>query len=148
MKSLIVYASKHGTTKQCAQMIHNNHEGDMFHIKECANLSLGQYDSIYIGTPVYAGRVNKHIKQWIEQHLDTLKTKKTVVFLSGMNHEGLDEVKEHNFSDAATKSLRFEHVGGAFKIDDMNMFEKFIVKVVAKVKTSVDEINYDKVNQL
>ncbi|MEC9485350.1 MAG: flavodoxin domain-containing protein [Candidatus Izemoplasma sp.] len=148
MKTLIIYASKHGTTKQCAQIIHNNRKGDLHHIRECENLKPIDYDVIYIGSPVYAGRINKKIKQWIERYIDDLKNKQSIVFLSGMNPDGLDEVIHQNFSDDIAKTLQLEHVGGAFKFDDMNMFEKFIVKVVAKETSSVDNVNYNKVKEL
>lgn len=149
MNILIIYESKHGATKKCAEYLdHNNESTQLIHINDCSHIDLSQYDKILIGSPIYVGRINKKITQWIQSNLKPLLQKNTKIFLSGMNKDGLDDVLQSNFTDEMINNFKIEHVGGAYNFDDMNFFERFIVKKIAKITESKEDINYERLSQL
>ena len=62
MKAAIVYATKYGCTKKCAEMLKTylNGEADILSAKS-DKISLAQYDTVFIGGSVYMGKIQKEI---------------------------------------------------------------------------------------
>jgi menaquinone-dependent protoporphyrinogen oxidase len=149
MKTLIIYASKHGATKKCAMHIQKNHnDAALYNINDSIDLTPSSYDKIIIGSPIYAGLLNKKIKQWLVEHESTWTKKDTSLFICGMNDKSTDDVINNNLSDFQKNNLSTHFVGGAYDFKDMNFFERFIVKKVAKATTSIEKINYDMLNTI
>ena len=65
MKTLIIYASKTGTTEKCAKEINRQLKDskviNILNQKEDIN----RYDLIVVGTPVRMGMINKEIKKFL-----------------------------------------------------------------------------------
>ena len=63
MKTLVVYASKHGATKVGAERIAKGLEGEvqLVSIKDKGDIILDNYEKVILGTPIYAGMINKDI---------------------------------------------------------------------------------------
>lgn len=149
MKTLILYASKHGATKKCAMHIQDNHKNtDLYNIDTLDQVNLTSYDKILIGSPVYAGLLNKKIKKWLVEHEANWTQKDTKLFICGMNDKSTDEVINNNLTASQQKHLSIHFVGGAYNFKDMNFFERFIVKKIAKTTTSIENIDYDLLNSI
>jgi len=144
MSKLIIYTSKKGCTEKCANFIHNQHpESDLVSISK-DTVSLNNYDEVIIGSPIYMGMINKKIKQFLSQNEEILKTKTIKVFLCGMNNTEKEKVFETNFSkDLLTKIELIDYVGGAYDFERLNFLQKFVVKKIANVTSSIENINYE-----
>ena len=81
-KSLIVYFSKYGTTKEYAEWIAQELNGDIYSINNFKENTLNNYDTIIIGSGLYAGKV-KGIDLLIKNY-ESLKNKKLVIFTCGL----------------------------------------------------------------
>ena len=103
-------------------------------------VDLAQYDAILIGTPVYVGKINKQISDWIAKNETLILSKHVAVFLCGMNFENESIVIESNFSVQFRNRFPIKYVGGAYQFDKMNFFERFIVKKITGEKTSREEV--------
>ena len=74
VKSLIVYFSKYGTTKEYAEWIAQELNGDIYSINNFKENTLNNYDTIIIGSGLYAGKVkgiensNEEVKEFIETY--------------------------------------------------------------------------------
>ncbi|MBE6071107.1 MAG: flavodoxin [Clostridium butyricum] len=135
MRILLIYSSKYGATEICAKKIADNldEKVDLINIKEKNNINLNKYDKVVIGSSVYAGNIDKNIKDFCIKNENAIKSKIFGIFISCMNSNNLTEYIQSAFSkEILDKALIIKDVGGAFYFSKMNFFEKFIIKKIAK----------------
>ncbi len=91
MKSLIVYGSKHGSTKKIAEEISSVLISEGFEVKiENAQKEIhgiAQYDLVVVGSSVYLGSWMKEPTEFVRQNQDILRTRPTWLFTSGLHPE-------------------------------------------------------------
>ena len=64
---LVVYSSKHGSTKRCAEMLAEMLQADLLNAAEGLEVSLDKYDVVVLGSPVYVGQLLKPMKRFLEE---------------------------------------------------------------------------------
>lgn len=137
MKSLIVYSSKKGATKKCAEQIKKGILGEvkMITSKEAQDLSLESYDNIILGSPVYAGRLDKDLKKFCQSREEELNKKKTFLFLVGMSDQAIDNYVKNNIPKEVAEQFKdVVFCGGALYFSKMNFLEKFMMKKIANAE--------------
>lgn len=145
MKSLILFGSKYGTTESCANKLKDYLKGqvEIIDIKKSNHISLNKYDKIIIGSSVYAGMINKDIKNFIENNKSELINKNFGLFTCCMS-DG-DKVKEQFNQNLPGEILEAaktkENFGGEFKFSKMNFFEKQIIKMICKKDASIGKVD-------
>ncbi|WP_239253883.1 flavodoxin domain-containing protein [Listeria ilorinensis] len=135
MKTLILYDSKYGTTERCAQHLaaQIKCDVDMQKIIPKKNYDLSDYQQIILGTPIYMGKPRKVFTEFINQHLDTLLTKRLHLYICGMqNADAGEELKNAYPEELSRHATHKAFFGGEFIFTKMNFFEKLIVKTVTK----------------
>ena len=149
MKTLIAYATKHGTSEKCAKMLKAelNGEVDLVNLEKMSKIDLGGYDQVIIGGSVYAGRMRKPVRAFCLQHLEELKNKRVGLFFCGIadGKDADDELNSIYPPELLKAAVVKEFFGGEATIDQMNFFEKFIMKKVANVTTNLSKIREDKI---
>lgn len=151
MKTGIIYATRHGCTEKCAFKLHSELSGEteVFNIKTKPKLQLDGYDSIIIGGSIHAGRIQKSIQKFCQNHLESLLKKKIGLFLCCMEK---DKKAEEQFRNAFPKELQ-DHAkakgcfGGAFNFDKMNFIEKAIIKKVGKIDHNISTVSEESIQQ-
>lgn len=150
-KVLIVYASKHGCTEECARALAGkmNTAADLCNLNEKNQVDLNAYDKVIVGGPIYAGRIQKQIRDFCSKNESALKDKKLGLFICGMS-EG-DEAKkqlEASFPQALLDaSLAKESLGGKIEVSKMNFIERKIIKAVAKMESDMTNVSESRINQ-
>lgn len=83
MKTLIVYATKYGCTKDCAKLLKDRLTGEVTitTISDC-RYNLDQFDAIIIGGSVYMGKIQKSITNFCKKNEAILLQKKVGLFAS------------------------------------------------------------------
>lgn len=144
MKTLILYESKHGATKRVAELLGEKIENSV--VARISNFfgKPHKYDRVIVGGPIYGGRLNPIVKKYIDENHEHIHA----AFISGMMHENSEQEKKDNFSPEFLESKQVEFVGGAFNFEDMNFFEKLIVRFVAKVRESKEEYHMENIEKL
>lgn len=134
MKTAIIYASKTGTTKKCAEILSQklNNNAKVINV-ENETIDLNEYDLIIIGSPIRIGMMHKKIKQLIKDNFDLLKDKNVGYYVCC----GFEENKEQYFStnipkDLLDKAVIRDSFGGEMDIEKQKGFDKFIAKLVSK----------------
>ena len=134
MKTLILYATKYGTTAEIAKRIADNIEDSVLHdLKHGDMPTLTDFDCIIIGSSIYAGMIRKEAKVFLSQNADALMAKKYGLFLSGMS-QGDEKVlfntafRPEVLQCATAVSL----LGGVFDPKKVNFIERAIMKAVSK----------------
>ncbi len=152
MNTLIVYASKHGCTEKCAQLVakelHN--KTDIINLNTQENIDISKYDKVIIGGSIYIGKIQKAVSQFCSTNLNELKRKKIGLFICGMQ-EGdaiTTEINQNFPAELINIAAAKEHLGGEFVFAKMNFVEKFIVKKVSKTSTDKSNILTDNISKL
>lgn len=135
MDTLIVYASKHGTAERCASILSRKLTGkvDLYKLKSRTVPDLAQYNKIVIGGSIYAGRIQKEVREFCSSNLNILKSKNLGLFICCAFKNNAEAQLNSSFpqellNSAATK----ECFGGEMRFSDMNFAEKLLTKMVSK----------------
>ncbi len=151
MKTLIIYATKHGCTEKCASKLKDRIDGeiDLVNVRNSSEIDLTNYDTIIIGGSIHAGKIQKKIKNLCRDSLKTLKEKRIGLFLCCME-EG--ETARNQFNEVFPEEL-IKHAtatgifGGEFNLEKMNFIERGIVKKIAHVNKSASKIDQEAINK-
>ena len=148
MKTLIVYGSKHGATEKCSKALKNKLQGEVViaNIKKDIIPDINSFDNVVIGGSIYAGRIQKEIREFCFKNVNTLKNKKIGIFVCCMS-EGEKAISQLNDSipnELMLLAIAKEHFGGGFTFSKMNFFEKFIIKMVSKKEKNGAKANMNK----
>ncbi|MDR0885367.1 MAG: flavodoxin domain-containing protein [Clostridiales Family XIII bacterium] len=142
MKTLILYATKYGCTKSLAQRLQSLIEDStLCNLKSEPCPSLAEFDSVIIGSSIYASFIRKEAKTYIDEHIDELKTKRVGLFLSGLDEAGASTYFSTNFP-AAILDIAYAQsfFGGVYDANKASLFDKLIFKVIKKTSSSVSQI--------
>ncbi|CAM3846993.1 flavodoxin domain-containing protein [Mesobacillus zeae] len=136
MATLIAYASKYGCTKKCAGILWGKMEDrtDLLNVKKEKKVDLSQYDKVIISGSIYAGKIQKEVTRFCEKHLDELLQKKVGLFICCMENgdEAENELK-HSFPELLLEhAIISEFFGGELTVSEMNLFDKFVIKMIAR----------------
>lgn len=141
MRTLIVYGSKHGTSKYCAEVLSSKLVGevDLLNVKDGLVPELSKYDKVIIGGSIYAGRIQKEIVEFYRNNLQELLGKKIALFICCMNGKEAEKQLESAFpKELLACSLANRSLGGEFKFKEMNLWERLICKMVSKALAKDD----------
>jgi menaquinone-dependent protoporphyrinogen oxidase len=149
MKTLIIYASRHGCARRAAEKI-----GEAFgdgveicDVRQSAQFKLDQFERVIIGGSIHIGKIQSRIRNYIEKNLAQLLEKQVGLFICHMAEAA---EAEQEFTNAYPQQL-IEHAaaiglfGGEFNFEKMNFVEKYMIKKVGKVTESVSRINEDNI---
>lgn len=133
MKTLIIYASKTGTTEKCAKRINTLlKDSKMVNILN-QNEDMNKYDLIIIGTPIRMGKIDKKIKKFLISNIETLKSKKVAYFICCGFNENYKSYYEKNIPKYLLDcAIIYDTFGGEMDIQKQKGFDKFIAKMVSK----------------
>lgn len=150
MKTAIIYASNHGCSEKCANILSEKLNSDtlLINLENEQNIAFKSFDTVIVGGSIQAGYMHKKVTKFINNNLSSLTKTKLGLFICCM-YEGEKAIEQ--FENAFPIELRNHAItqgyfGGEFDLDKMNAFEKAIVKKVAKVEHSESRINYDNIN--
>ena len=134
MKTLIVYASKTGTTEKCARIIGQNlKDATIINLSARQNEDINKYDKIIIATPIRMGMIHKKVKEFINKNAEILKNKKVAYFICCGFAENYKQYFEQNISkELLEKAITYDTFGGEMILEKQKGFDKFIVKMVSK----------------
>ncbi len=147
MNTLVLFSSKHGSAKYAAERIASKLKNDftIVDLDRKSNISLEQFDSVIMGGSVYAGRMRSSIVKFVKKNENELAKKKLGFYIICMS----PMEKVPNFfidfygKSLAEKAAAKEIFGGKYDFDKMNFIEKFIIKKISGVNSTVSTIDED-----
>ena len=148
MKTIILYATKHGAAGVIAQQIADRIKGAAIHNLKQGGVSLAGYDCVIIGSSIYAGRARKEARAFVTQNADVLKQKKLGLFLSTMETSNDNTYFESNYPKEIVQAAKaMSCPGGIFDPKKAGGMERFIIKLIKKKVVYMDNIDYNKIDQ-
>ena len=147
MKTLILYASKYGATKEIAQRIAAKIEGAVVCDLKQSNIpNIADFDCIIVGSSVYAGSVRKEAKTFVANNVVPLGEKTVGLFLSGFAVD--DKYFATNYPQNLLNKVKAKaFVGGIFDPKKANAAERLIIKAVMKQSAYVESIDNDAIDK-
>lgn len=151
MKTLIVYATKYGGTKSCAEKLSEefNNNVDLVNIKNYSSVDLSKYDSIIIGTSIYMGKIKKNVLNFINKNIAILMQKKVGIFTSCLseNNEDIETIKKEIPEELFNHLVKISRLGYSLNMEKMNFFYKSIIKKITGKTESHSEFFEDKIKE-
>lgn len=144
MKTLILYATRHGCAEKCAAKLGAALQGEVkiANFKDAGAIDLADYEAVVIGGSIHAGKIQKGVKNFYAKNLEVLKSKRLGLFLCCME-EGpkAEEQFAGAFPEVLVRAATAKgFFGGELDFDRMNWLEKAIIKKVSKIDASVSKI--------
>lgn len=142
METLIVYASKTGTTERCVGILGQNLKNvTIINLATMQNEDIDKYDLIIIGSPIRMGMIDKRVKKFILTNLNVLKNKKVCYFICCGFKENYKKYYEQNFpKELLNNAVIYDTFGGEMILEKQKGFDKFIVKMASKNINKDNEI--------
>ncbi|MCL2074001.1 MAG: flavodoxin domain-containing protein [Marinilabiliaceae bacterium] len=153
MKTAIIYATKHGTTENVASNIADKlssaHEVELISLRKISKPTLSDFEIVILGTPIYAGKASKKMKSFCKAYETILLKKKIGLYVCGMHpsrEKQETELKEAYPEHLLNNASAIGFMGGEFLFEKMNLFERLIIKKIAKTNISVHWINFKEID--
>jgi menaquinone-dependent protoporphyrinogen oxidase len=153
MNILIAYATQYGCTEKCANMLSANLKDNDSSISAVdlgskQKIILSEYDTVIIGGPITAGKINAKVKKFCAGNLAELVKKKIGLFICGAAAEEAQKELADNFPQellniAAAKG----YFGYEFNLEKMNFAVRAIIKKISKIDKSVSNILEDNIKE-
>lgn len=140
MKTIILYASKHGATKEVAEIISAKIPDVIVEDINKFKGNIKEYQNIVLGSKTKVGKIDKKIKEVYNQIDQT--SQKVIIFIVGLQKENFDKLIIENVNSEAVSSSYF--VGGKLNFPKMNIAEKTIIKMINKEAHLIDVIDTKK----
>ena len=149
MKTLILYATKHGAAAEIAGRIAAQIDGAVTHdLKQQPIPSIDDFDCIIVGSSIYAGTMRKEARNYLDENCAELSKKKLGLFISGMGVDGEDGVLKQSFSDELLQAVKAANVlGGIFDPVKASFFERLIMRIVTKQSGYMSNINDERISK-
>ena len=136
--TLIVYASRHGTTseyaKQLFQLLNGNVDLCFLNERGDSLPDLSVYTTIVIGGSIHFGKNSKSVIKFTNENLELLKTKRVGLFVT-CHFEGDKALQQLNNAypkELIDRAIVADYFEGELLFPKMNAWEKFITKLVLR----------------
>jgi len=125
MKSIVVYKSSKGVTKQYAQWIGSRLRAEVIDVKDISKVNLSEYDQVIFGGWVFGGHISglDQVKKYRVERLVVY-----AVGLSPMSKENDEKLREVN----QLGQIPFFYFPGAMKYSELGFIKKQMLKIVSR----------------
>lgn len=132
MKTIVIYNSQTGFTKQYAQWIAQELQCDSISLQRINEIALSEFDTIIFGSWCHAGRIKK--LNWVFEELKKDANKNYVVFAVGaspMNSPDVEKTMEQNIpKNSIVKGFYFQ---GGLNYEKMNLSSRAMMKLFSSM---------------
>ncbi len=133
-RTVVIYKSKHGSTKKYAQWIGEELDCPVIEHKDFKKSDFVNYDNIIYGGHVQAGGIMGF--ELIKRNMRRLQDKKIVVFAVGLNvmeKENRMQLREINFDKRRVERMTCFYCPGAYKPEEITGIDAGIMKLMVRM---------------
>ena len=152
MKTLIIYATKHGTTRTCVEMLASQLAGEvmMLDLKDQKTIDMEPYETVVLGGAIHAGRLDGKIRSFSLEHKDQLLKKKLGLFICGMEEKEEEISKQLALNypeDLLSHAVVKTSFGGQLLFSRMAPFTRWLMQKMSKSKEDIKKIRTNAINE-
>lgn len=158
MKTLIVYATRYGTTEACARLLEEKLDGaaELLRIPTRARRDFGGVDVVLVGGSIYGGTIQTQVGDFLEEHRPAIETRPLGLFLCGLlrgeqaQAQLVSAFPEWAFAHAFSRRA----LGGRVDLARLSLVDRILVRGLSPIgrelgsETVLDRIAYDQVDLL
>lgn len=141
MKVLIIYATRGGVSRTCAEILEKHLEGtfevSVYDIEDTPPSPEG-FDVAIIGGSVRMAKINKRLKSYLREHATALTDMHTALFLCCGFPESFDDYVSMQIPKSVIPSLGIHYFGGELKPQKLKGLDKLMVKMIRSEITGAD----------
>ncbi|SDY33128.1 flavodoxin domain-containing protein [Tindallia californiensis] len=138
---VVLYKSFYGSTKQYAEWIVEETDGDCFELDKIKAEELQKYDVIVFGGGLYAAGING--MKTFQEIYDQIKEKRIIICAVGLSpvvEKVIHEVMEANVTAEMKGKVNFFLLRGAYDHQKQKFIHKMMMKALAaKIKSKKEE---------
>jgi menaquinone-dependent protoporphyrinogen oxidase len=135
MKTLILYKTVYGSTREYAEYIHKQfQDAVIFDVKGFDPKDLVNYDAVIFGSRTYMGSISG--VKFLKKNWDVLKDKKVFLFAVGINLPN-DKKSEDSYNlipEEIRNVIQYIKVPGRIAMEKLTMWDRLLVKIVKPPK--------------
>lgn len=153
MKTLIAYASKHGTTKKAVEKLAGELTGEVTILnledKTASRTNPGDFARVIIGGSIYIGKIQKSVRKFCDLNLEKLlKADKLGLFICCGSEEKNMEQLVNSFPEKLIEKAEVKgYFGYEYDLDKVGFIQRTMLKKAAGVKKSESNIKYDNISK-
>jgi len=141
MKTLVVYASKGGYSRECAQKIAAGlvDGADVVDVKKKAGKTdIAPYDTVILGGGILAGRLPGALRRFCMKNVSALEQKRVGLFICGTDPENHEKVFAANYPAGLMDCAVVKTwLGGRILFADQKGIMRFVLKKMLKGENDV-----------
>ena len=133
MKIAIVYSTRGGTTRECAELLARELKNDNVELFEIGENEpdYSKYDICVVGFPIRMAKAEKKARQFLKKNAEMLQNMKTAYFLCCGFVDCFEEYAEKCISkELRDSAVAIYCLGGSLDPNRFKGFDKLIVKAV------------------
>lgn len=133
MKGIIIYHSKYGSTKHCADLLQCNLTAD-FHLASVDSpINLTEYDTVILGSDVHMGKISKEMRRFCKENEQALLQKTVHLYLCCALPENMPSYLIKSLSKKLYSHLSIKTCfGGELHPERMNFWDKTLTTSIQK----------------
>ncbi|MGE5509588.1 MAG: flavodoxin domain-containing protein [Chitinophagales bacterium] len=150
MSTLIAYSTKHGATRKYAEALAGEFSGPVrvVDLRQDPGVDLAPFDTVIIGSAIYAGQAQKEVRDFCARNLAALKEKRLGLYVCCWFQDQAPRQLAAAFpSELLAAAAAKTALGGEIIMTELTFFERLIVKAVARLKESVSSYSLEAARQ-
>ncbi|MGE4584557.1 MAG: flavodoxin domain-containing protein [Sphaerochaeta sp.] len=151
MKTLIVYATKYGTTEQCVEQLAKQLQGEvvLYNLKDRKVPDLASFDTLVVGGAIYAGKLNRKVQRFCKAQQVLLESKRLGLFTCNMaeGEESAKQIERNYPASCLQHALVSESFGGQFLFSRMGWITRKMIKAIAKTDQDTFNIHTEAISR-
>ncbi|NLZ94341.1 MAG: hypothetical protein GX921_00760 [Bacteroidales bacterium] len=138
--TIIVYASRHGTTAEYAKNLLKLLDGnvDLCSLDERVDSlpDMSFYDTIVIGGSIHYGKNSKIVVSFAKNNIELLSTRRLGLFVTSYfdGDKAIEQLSRAYPKELLDKAIVADYFDGELLYPKLNFFEKIVAKVVLKAE--------------
>lgn len=134
MRTLVAYASRYGTTEDCARELAKRLPGEVVlrDLRRNGREPIEGFDAVVVGGPIYAGRILAAVERFCDRNRKPLLRAAVGLFICCLyTGERAQAELESAFPAWLTAHARVRKViGGAIEVQRLSLLDRFLVRAV------------------
>jgi menaquinone-dependent protoporphyrinogen oxidase len=151
MKTLIIFATKYGSVEKCANILKEKLDSDaeVVNIKTDPVPDLSGFDTVIIGGSMYIGKIQKAIRNFCEEYLETLLTKRVGLFIcAGEPQDKANEELKNAFPVKLYEHANAREIfGHELHYEKLSWIDKLAIRLAKGAKESYSNLSYDNIEK-
>lgn len=152
MKTLIVFATKHGFTRKCAGILRDSLDGEseLWELGGQAAPDPTAYDQIVIGGAIYSGRPLPQLVGFLQKNKSRILEKRLALFVTSLSgKQAAQQYLTRTFPEEFLRNaLRRSAFGGAIEWPSLSPWERWVLSTTKGIRQGVSNIDMTEIQAM